>query len=260
LSTADGRTGAGPFTYEMGVKVKVDLAMQLTSIRYYKSPGETGTHVGRVWTSGGVQLAQVTFTGETASGWQVQALATPLSLAANDLRRLGEPERVLRGDAERSRDAGGLRAAAQHRRRRQRRLRLRCRTFPASSFSSSNYFVDVIVDTPTTPTAPTVTATSPTSSATGIAPNTQVTATLSRAMDAATLTSSTFTLTGPSGAVAGTVVRQLDERRHAHAVGGPGVQHRLHGSARFVGPPRTAPHSAAPSRGASRPRPPYRRR
>jgi hypothetical protein len=78
-------------------------------------------------------------------------------------------------------------------------------TFPASSFSSSNYFVDLIVDTPTVPTAPTVTATSPTSGATGIAPNTQVTATLSRAMDAATLTTSTFTLTGPGGAVAGTV-------------------------------------------------------
>jgi O-glycosyl hydrolase len=54
------------------------------------------------------------------------------------------------------------------------------------------------------PPAPTVTAETPGSSATGVAVTTTVTATFSEAMTASTLTTSTFTLTGPSGPVTGT--------------------------------------------------------
>ena len=50
----------------------------IQAIRYYKPPSETGTHVGRIWSSTGQQLASVTFTNETGSGWQQQTLASPL--------------------------------------------------------------------------------------------------------------------------------------------------------------------------------------
>ena len=52
---------------------------------------------------------------------------------------------------------------------------------------------------------PTVTTVSPTSATTGVNIASTVTATFSEAMDPSTVTGSTFTLTGPSGAVAGTV-------------------------------------------------------
>ena len=52
---------------------------------------------------------------------------------------------------------------------------------------------------------PTVTTVSPTSATTGVDIASTVTATFSEAMDPSTVTGSTFTLTGPSGAVAGTV-------------------------------------------------------
>jgi hypothetical protein len=55
----------------------------ISAIRYYKAASETGTHVGRIWSSNGTLLASVTFTNETASGWQQQTLATPLAIAAN---------------------------------------------------------------------------------------------------------------------------------------------------------------------------------
>jgi O-glycosyl hydrolase len=56
------------------------------------------------------------------------------------------------------------------------------------------------------PVAPTVTATSPTSSATNVGISAAVSATFSVAMDATTITNSTFTVTGPGGAaVTGTV-------------------------------------------------------
>ncbi len=78
----DGRSGAGPFSYEMGVKVTATAAAEIRAVRFYKSAGETGTHVGRIWTSGGTSLGTVTFANETASGWQTQQLATPLAITA----------------------------------------------------------------------------------------------------------------------------------------------------------------------------------
>jgi Bacterial Ig-like domain len=54
-------------------------------------------------------------------------------------------------------------------------------------------------------TPPTVTATTPTDGATGVSSGTSVTATFSEPMQAATITASTFTLTGPAGAVPATV-------------------------------------------------------
>jgi len=53
---------------------------------------------------------------------------------------------------------------------------------------------------PPPPTAPTVTAVNPAASATGVAVGATITATFSQAMNASSLTTSTFTLTGPSSA------------------------------------------------------------
>ena len=69
--------------YELGMKFTSTKAGQIQAIRYYKSPSETGTHVGRIWSSTGTLLASVTFTNETASGWQQQALSTPVTIPAN---------------------------------------------------------------------------------------------------------------------------------------------------------------------------------
>src|SRR5262249_14554326 len=49
----------------------------------YKGSGNTGTHVGHLWTSTGTLLGTVTFSGETASGWQQANFATAISIAAN---------------------------------------------------------------------------------------------------------------------------------------------------------------------------------
>ena len=69
--------------WEYGMRFVSDTAGQIQAIRYYKPASETGTHIGRIWSSTGQQLASVTFTNETASGWQQQSLATPLAIQAN---------------------------------------------------------------------------------------------------------------------------------------------------------------------------------
>ena len=76
LPVHDYRPGPGPFSYELGTKVTVDEPTELVALRYYRSAGETGAHVGRVWSASGQQLAQASFQNESASGWQRQALAS----------------------------------------------------------------------------------------------------------------------------------------------------------------------------------------
>jgi hypothetical protein len=67
----------------LGVKFTSDVAGSVTGIRFYKAAANTGTHVGALWSAGGQLLAQGTFTGETASGWQSVTFASPVAIAAN---------------------------------------------------------------------------------------------------------------------------------------------------------------------------------
>ncbi|MEU8246006.1 DUF4082 domain-containing protein [Nonomuraea sp. NPDC048916] len=66
----------------LGVKFRADTTGFVTGIRFYKGSQNTGTHVGSLWTTGGTQLATVTFSGETASGWQQANFSTPVSINA----------------------------------------------------------------------------------------------------------------------------------------------------------------------------------
>ena len=68
---------------ELGVKFESSTAGYVTGIRFYKGSGNTGTHVGHLWTSTGTLLATATFTGETATGWQQVTFANPVAIAAN---------------------------------------------------------------------------------------------------------------------------------------------------------------------------------
>ena len=47
---------------EVGVKFRSDESGFITGLRFYKTSGNTGTHVGHLWTADGTQLAEATFT------------------------------------------------------------------------------------------------------------------------------------------------------------------------------------------------------
>ncbi|HEU4831058.1 MAG TPA: DUF4082 domain-containing protein, partial [Candidatus Saccharimonadales bacterium] len=83
----NGQNPAGSDTYrdtsvnglELGMKVIPTANGYLTALRFYKpiiNP-ET-THIGHVWGANGVSLATVTFTNESAYGWQEAILSSPL--------------------------------------------------------------------------------------------------------------------------------------------------------------------------------------
>ena len=67
----------------LGVKFRSDVNGNVTGIRFYKGAGNNGTHIGLLYSSTGTPLAQATFSGETASGWQQVNFSSAVSIAAN---------------------------------------------------------------------------------------------------------------------------------------------------------------------------------
>jgi hypothetical protein len=67
------------YTGEFGVKFGSTVSGVVTAIRFYKGENNTGTHSGSIWYQGAL-LGTVTFADETASGWQQQALTTPVHI------------------------------------------------------------------------------------------------------------------------------------------------------------------------------------
>ena len=133
-------------TYELGVKIRVDQPLTLSTIRFYKALGETGSHTGTVWTANGLALASVAFANESASGWQQQALPSPLQLQPNTTYLVsvnansryavtlnGLASQVSSGPLHTVADGlNGVYGSS-------------IGGFPNQSYLSSNYFVDVVV-------------------------------------------------------------------------------------------------------------------
>ena len=80
--TPAGTTGNDGQALELGVKFRSSLAGFVTGIRFYKTTGNSGTHTGELYSSTGTRLAQAVFSGETATGWQTVAFASPVAIAA----------------------------------------------------------------------------------------------------------------------------------------------------------------------------------
>ena len=66
----------------LGVDFTSDTNGFIDGIRFYKAATNTGTHIGDLWTTSGTKLAQATFTGEPASGWQQVFFSTPVAVTA----------------------------------------------------------------------------------------------------------------------------------------------------------------------------------
>lgn len=77
-----------PFLYDagdpndaiLGVRFKSDIAGWVTGVRFYKNEANYGPHTGHLWTGSGALLASVTFTDETATGWQTAYFDDPVAL------------------------------------------------------------------------------------------------------------------------------------------------------------------------------------
>ncbi|WP_434318717.1 DUF4082 domain-containing protein [Leifsonia sp. P73] len=131
---------------ELGMKFAPSQDGTITAIRFFKGAGNLGTHVGSIWSSAGAKLASVTFTGETSTGWQTAQLSTPLTVTAGSayvvsyLAPQGNYSYTANYFAA-AKTAGPLSAPSGS-----NGLYLYTSTggFPTYSYSSTNYYVDVV--------------------------------------------------------------------------------------------------------------------
>ena len=68
---------------ELGVRFRSDVNGSIKGIRFFKAAGDSTAHTGSLWSSGGQLLATGTFTNETASGWQTLTFSQPVAITAN---------------------------------------------------------------------------------------------------------------------------------------------------------------------------------
>ena len=153
-STAVPTTPAVPSAQaeELGLTFMSDLPGYITGVRFYKSSTNLGQHIGSLWTDTGILLASVTFTNETASGWQQANFATPVAISANTpyvvsywspkghyaddagyFATAGVTNQMLYAPPNGQYGANGSYATS--------------KVFPASPSNSSNYWVDVVFTT-----------------------------------------------------------------------------------------------------------------
>jgi hypothetical protein len=141
--TIHATDGAG-VNYELGMSFTSSVAGQISAVRFWKDSSESGTHTGHIWSSTGTLLATVTFSGETASGWQQQSLTSPLAIGAGTTYIVsvntgntfyvattgGLSAQVVNGSLSSVVGNNGLYGSSG--------------AFPTSSFQGSNYFRDVV--------------------------------------------------------------------------------------------------------------------
>lgn len=198
---------------QLGVKFRASVDGFVTGVRFYKGPGNTGTHVGKLWNTSGGQLASAVFTNETETGWQQVNFDIPVPVTAGTVyvASYHAPNGHYSADIAYFRDSGvdqgplyllrdgenggnGVYAYGT------------ANTYPSASYNAANYWVDIIfsngeVVPPNDTTAPSVISQSPASGNTNASPTTSVTATFSESMDTATLNTSTFELRDATNSV-----------------------------------------------------------
>lgn len=163
---------------ELGLRFKADVAGYVTGVKFYKSAQNTGTHTGNLWDGHGNLLSSVTFSGETASGWQTANFAQPVSIAANTVYTISyhAPSGHYSYNNKyfsRSAFTNGHLTAVKNTSTRANGVYVRSTSqyaFPTASGNGTNYWVDVLFTTSLlnpnpAPAAPTgVTAVAPSSS------------------------------------------------------------------------------------------------
>lgn len=186
----------------LGMKFRSTQAGYITAIRYYKPAGATGTRTGNLWSSTGTKLAEIVFTGETGSGWQQMALASPVAINANTTYVVSYHSSSgdypvtnpyftsavvngpLRGLANGEDGPNGLyRYTATP-------------AFPNSNYGSSNYWVDVVFTADSGPdqTPPSIVSLSPGNGAGNVNTASAVVINFNETISPASITSTNFEL------------------------------------------------------------------
>ena len=185
--------GADTSAVELGLRFQASSNGTISGVRFYKEPGNTGTHAGSLWTSGGTLLATGTFTSESTTGWEELDFSSPVAVTAGTTyvasyhTNTGHYAVTLNGLGNTVTNGrltalagGGVYAYGS------------TSTFPSNSYNSSNYWVDVMYAS----SGPAVTATNPLKGQTSVPTGTGISFTFDGPVQANTIQ---FTMAGPGG-------------------------------------------------------------
>ncbi|MBJ6727566.1 DUF4082 domain-containing protein [Geomesophilobacter sediminis] len=149
-TTVPGVIDSGPDDpVELGVRFSSTTGGYVTGVRFYKATANTGTHVGNLWNGSGQLLASATFSNETESGWQEVQFASPVAITADTPYVVSYHTSVGHySDDQYYFESSGVDAAPLNAPGGGPPNGLfaygSSSTFPASSWHSSNYWVDVV--------------------------------------------------------------------------------------------------------------------
>jgi methionine-rich copper-binding protein CopC len=197
---------------ELGVKFTSSVDGFITGLRFYKSAANTGTHVGHLWLSDGTLLATATFTNETSSGWQQVTFDNPVAIRAGVTYVASYYTSTGRYSVDRNYfnnavTNGPLQAVANSTSV-NGLYRYGGSGFPTSSFSASNYWVDVVLSTvlPPDTTPPTVASITPANGSTGAAVKSTIRITFNEPINPASANTGTIEVRdGNNFAIPGTI-------------------------------------------------------
>ena len=215
-------TASDPGAVELGLKFRASVDGYVAGVRFFKGPQNTGTHIGSLWTSGGVLLASVTFTGETPTGWQQATFATPVAVVANTVYVVSyhAPNGRYAVDAAYLSSGavnGPLTALANGVAGGNGLFRYGTTGFPTESFNSANYWVDVVFDTTVGPDGnpPDIASVTPPANSGYISINTSVSAIFTADMNVSSISATTFELRDATGNLVPASVSYLAAARTA---------------------------------------------
>ena len=146
-SIIDG--GGGPI--EVGVRFKPDIDGFIVGLRFFKSAGNTGPHIGHLWTAEGELLATAEFGDGPNEGWQQVSLPEQIAVVADTtyVASYFAPAGGYSATANGLSDGAGLhpiRALADGVDGANGLYRTRSSGFPTRTYEAANYWVDVVFD------------------------------------------------------------------------------------------------------------------
>ena len=197
---------------EVGTKFRAAQDGYVTDLRYYWTPGDTGTHTGNLWTATGQLLATAVFPTPTTAGWQSVALGAPVPVAAGTTYVASQHSSAGYYPANYSYFTTALEnppltALADGTDGPNGVYRYGASAFPTASFQASNHWVDVVFATEVGPdtSPPTIVGRTPAPNATGVAASTDIAVTFSEPVNADTLTDNVVLRDADGATVAGTL-------------------------------------------------------
>lgn len=199
VDSGDGQTA------ELGVRFRVDVDGFVTSLKFYKASANTGTHVAHLWTNSGTLLATATFSGESGSGWQTVNFSSPVPVSAGTTYVASYTAPNGHYSVTRSYfstagvDNGPLHAMSQGPAGPNGIYSYAAGVFPTQSYQSTNYWIDVVVNTAIAAdtTAPTVKKFGQAGGFSVVNTTSAFTIEFSEALNAATVNSFTVTMVRP---------------------------------------------------------------